>query len=188
MAHLVAGSRSRLASKSIRRKTSWGAGPRTVFGGQTLNSSAKVLANTGFAFSVTGTLVRIRGELLWFSRSATAPNDGLVGAFGIGFVTDQAFAIGATAIPGPHTQPEWEGWIWHRYVHCFAGGRIVVAAVSEQTDAVQPTAGSLRIEIDSKAMRKFSENMTMVLMSEMTLNGTMATTWHAQTRILVKLH
>ena len=56
------------------------------------------------------TIVRVRGLLSVGVQAFTADIE-FQGAFGIGLVSDQAFAAGAASIPGPWTDPDWSGWL-----------------------------------------------------------------------------
>ena len=174
--------------RTVRRKTSWSPGPLTVIGGQSISATGKVAATTAQTFLTDGTtMVRLRGEMLFYMKNATALDDGLEGAVGIAKVSSQSVAIGVTATPGPLAQEDWDGWLWHRYVHLNAAGPIVQSAVSIATDGINAISAALRVEIDGKAMRKFAENDSIVMISEWTINGTASIRWHARSRMLLKL-
>ena len=179
--------RTNRASPSPRRLTSWQVGP----GGDTVtnfSSSQITILNAGaFAVLDGNTVVRLRGEFTAFLRSATAANDGYTGAFGIGITTLDAFTIGATAIPGPLDELDWDGWLYHRFFTLTASGPIVAAAVSISTDLAQPVASGLRIDVDSKAMRKLPENMGLFAALDVNLVGTAAMSCFFNSRMLIKL-
>ena len=177
-----------LLRTSAKRKTAWGVGPVTTAGGQAITASAKILGAQGSVAQTDGlTLVRTRGELVLALSAATATFDGFTGAFGIGLVSAQAFAIGLTAIPGPLAEEDWDGWLVHRYFHLVAFGPIVAANVSLEPGQVHATTAALRFEIDSKAMRKFQENMVLVAMLETVVAGTAVGRWYFDCRMLFKL-
>ena len=166
-----------------RRQTSWGAGT----GGTTIGSlsaTGKAVVGAGLALAVEdhATLVRTRGHLALQLAAATAAGDGFIGAFGVGIVTDEAFAAGIAAIPGPLTAPDWEGWFVHQL---FALRSINIMAASN--NAIQDASSILHYEIDSKAMRKFSQGQTMVAVVDVVELGTaaMEVTWDS--RALFKL-
>jgi len=101
------------------------------------------------------TIVRTRG-ILQVRPFTFAADLTMTGAFGIGIVTDRAFAAGAASIPGPFTDSGWDGWLatgfyCARYEVLSADGVVWVP----QT-----------VEIDSKAMRKVSDDETVVVMYE----------------------
>ncbi len=68
------------------------------------------------------TIVRTRGVVSVKPNAFTADVD-IIGALGMGLVSDQAFAAGATSIPAPYTDTEWGGWfvwipfalLWNRF-------------------------------------------------------------------------
>ena len=100
------------------------------------------------------TVVRIRGQA---SIRAVATVDlDVVGAVGIGIVSDEAFAAGIVSIPGPFDSADWGGWmLWRAFSF-----RV------EFTDATGFAFVPWYFEIDSKAMRKMAPNETLVIMAE----------------------
>jgi len=92
-----------------------------------------------------GTIVRIRGSLA-LGKSTLLVAGSSSEAFGIGFVTNEAF--NASAIPNPATAvgADWDGWLFYR---------------STPLDTVEANAGL----VDSKAMRKWNDGMTLVLVA-----------------------
>ena len=134
-------------------------------GGFAINQSNATLIDT--------TIVRTRGVVsvapdVW---NATEP---IVGAIGIGIVSDEALAAGAASIPGLWTDKNWGGWfVWEAYSFMTRFG-----------DATGGQIASVQIPIDSKAMRKVSANESVVVMNES--QGT-AQTLAWSFRMLVKL-
>ena len=164
---------------STRRLTSWIIGP---FGTQSVGSNTKSLVSTSLLGIEDGrTIVRIRGEVNVALTAAGAAVDGYdrVG-LGMAVVTEQAISVGITAVPGPLTDINWDGWMWH-----WTGGFLSNTAFTLPSNE---GPGSARIVIDSKAMRKFGEEMALVAVLE-TLGevsaATLRTTWN--TRVLEKL-
>ena len=164
-------------SHGSRRRTGWEEGP----GGGTVNTfSAPGVAILGIGQSalIDGlTLIRTRGILEIFMITATGAGDGFDGAVGIGVVTLLAFTVGVIAVPAPITEIEWEGWLWHQMF-------------SYHT----PTAGSegdpaaaLRIEIDSKAMRKVGSEEVIFACAEVIEAGTAVMEMWLASRLLFKL-
>ena len=96
--------------------------------------------------------------------------------FGMAIISDQAFAIGETATPGPLADSAWDGWFVHKL---FTIAGIVGAGIS---------SSQVRYEIDSKAMRKVPVGNSIVAMFE-TDNEVGSVTIRANllTRLLVKL-
>ena len=165
-------------ARSPRRTKKWGNGPDSVQ--QAIAGTSDLLWSSGIILNNTpqATLMRIRGTLHLMGTLATSAGDGFSGASGIALVTGDAFAIGATAIPNPLTQADWDGWIWHSFWDVFNPLASSTAFVSSFTQVLQ---------IDSKAMRKWSENFTLVGMSRMDEVGTATMTHSADTRVLVAL-
>jgi len=143
--------------RTPRRRSEWGLGP----GGSAITQ----LTGTGSVFLGSGivsstlpiTVVRIRGELLLFLSSATAALDGYTGAFGIGRVATSAFSAGITAVPTPVAEQSWEGWLYHRYFSITAATPMDGQAATD-TDVLNNVTAALRIEVDTKAMRKLEED------------------------------
>ena len=133
------------------------------------------------------TLVRTRGEFVAQLRSASAIANGFSGAFGIGIVTDAAFAVGVTAVPTPVTEADSDSWLYHRFFSCIAGAPIAGAAMQDE-DAVNPTGAAVRFEVDSKAMRKTGEKESTIYAAiEVTELGTAAIDIMFNSRLLFKL-
>ena len=99
-------------------------------------------------------------------------------AIGIGIVSSQAFSIGATAIPGPLSEMEWGGWMYHRILDLHA----VTATIGDNN-----FSNTVWEEIDSKAMRKISSNEVLVAMVEAVEVGTASMDIYFDTRVLLKL-
>ena len=115
---------------------------------------------------------------------ATAAGDGFLGALGIGIVTTDAFDAGITAVPGPFSDSDWDGWIWHHFFQLRG-----IAVQSQGADvAINSVGGTLRIPIDSKAMRIQSDNEVLFGMTETAVEtGTAGMVVVADTRVLDKL-
>ena len=174
-------------TRSPRRKTSWGGGLSTTVGGQTISATGKTAA----AFSAVqvadgNTVVRTRGELLLTLLTSSVQAGGYVGAFGIAIVTAQAVSIGVTAIPGPIADVGWEGWLYHRMFSCLSGGIINQGAAADE-DQVNSVSAALRLEVDSKAMRKINSDMGIVAVLEVTELGAATMVFSFDSRVLVKL-
>jgi len=137
-----------------KRQTDWvGQIPRTAF--QAVAGSTAAIISTFFpGFGLT--VVRTRGLFGWRSDQQAA-NEDQMGAVGIGLVSEQAAALGITAVPHPSTDSGWDGWLWHSY---FASSVIFNTGTSVQFDAFN------QIVIDSKAMRKVDSEMRLVMVVE----------------------
>ena len=179
----------RSAIRSQRRKTSWNTGPASGATGNELviTGTGKTLFPAGAAVLVEGvTLVRTRGEMLFLLTTSTATPGGFHGAVGLAVVTDQAFAAGVASIPGPIGEDDWDGWFYHRFFSVLGAGPID-SGVAADIDQVNGTTASLRIEVDSKAMRKLSVGQTLVAVLETVEVGTASMSIFFNCRMLVKL-
>ena len=188
MAQRVGFPRGRIRSQ--RRKTSWGVGAATGTGGTPegdISSSTAVLATLGAAFTLDGiTVVRIRGELTAWLKSAAASAEGFACAFGIGLARLPAFTAGVASVPTPLTDDDDEFWLYHRFFGLHAPD-IIAGSASTDGDAQAATISCIRLEVDSKAMRKVDINDVLYGCIETTEGGTAVMNWTFDSRILVKL-
>jgi len=107
------------------------------------------------------TVVRTRGEVSTALLTSPAADVTVNGAFGLGIVTAQALAIGITAIPGPFTDADWDGWfVWGSFGMRF----------DSITQAGVLLTSQFR-EVDSKAMRKIPDGSNIVLVAESQAGG-----------------
>ena len=163
------GSRFPRGGVATRRRTGWEPGPEGILSPA---SSAVSLFPTGRTLLSDGnTLIRTRGELALILLTTSAPQSGFQVAFGMCIVSAKAAAIGATAVPGPLTEISWEGWFFHWQ------GTVKIAVLTEFH--VEPMA-SVRVPIDSKAMRKTDTDETILGVLETVEVGT--STMHAELR------
>ncbi len=159
-----------------RRRTGWEEGPG-VLTSQAFTTSTSAILGSGQANLDDGvTVVRLRG-FVELTLSAGGALDGFAGAIGIGIVSTPAFDIGITAVPTPITEIEWEGWMWHQLFSLHSPGAFSATS----------TGSVLRLPIDSKAMRKFDSQETILAVMEVTETGTTAMTVRLGTRLLLKL-
>ena len=107
-------------------------------------------------FETSGTIVRARGQIS-IQPTSFAADENIVGAFGVGVVSVEARAVGVTAIPEPFSDADWGGWmVWTSFSYHFEFG----SSVGQQFP------NSVRIDIDSKAMRKVEPNSSLVFVVE----------------------
>ena len=104
-------------------------------------------------------------------------DDGFTGAIGIGIVTADAFAIGATAMPGPLSDMSFS-WLYHSFFNLFS--------FATGQEFGQGMTG-VRIAIDSKGMRIQDASEVLFGMVETTELGAAALEFVADTRTLDKL-
>ncbi len=103
---------------------------------------------------VKPTVVRTRGAFSFKINTNLTADAEIVGAYGCCVVSDQAFAAGAASIPSPFDDASWDGWfVWRAFAFSF-----------RFDDSTGFLIDSLQQEIDSKAMRKVTENETIVTM------------------------
>ena len=180
-------SRGRTFARAPRRITSWELGPGQQAAQTAISSSIAVLMAAGAQVLVDGlTMVRLRGELLLTLTTAAGVNEGFNGAFGIAIGSTNGFAAGVASMEMPITEESWDGWLYHRYFSLLAGGAIQSSA-AEDTDQVNSTTAALRIEVDSRAMRKLAVDEVIYAAIEVAEIGTCSMTTHFNSRILVKL-
>ena len=180
MAQSRRGFRGSSLIRAPKRQVSWGVGP----------NASDILANTTQSQVWTNgvqlvaesevTIVRIRGSLQLIQTSQTAVGDGVNGAIGIGLASAPAFAAGIGSLPTPLAEEDWQGWMWHQYFQM----RAITATESDGSNA---QAVNLRMDIDSKAMRKFGTETVLFGAIEFVLSGGAAWEFNARTRILAKL-
>ena len=118
--------------------------------------------------------------------SADVVDSGFFGAFGIGVVTDEAFAAGIGAMPTPITDEGSDIWLYHRYINIMASSPLSGAAALDRT-AVTGNTAVLRFEVDSRAMRKLTVEDTIFAAIEVTEIGVCTMQWQFLSRSLFKL-
>ncbi len=120
------------------------------------------------------TIVRMRMAFGLHSDQAAAAEVQAV-AVGQAVVSDQASAIGVTAVPTPVTDAGSDAWLLYT---------ILFNNATNLTDLV---VGQKYFEVDSRAMRKVEDGQDLVLVTEVaaTSNGTVL---NSSGRFLIKLH
>ncbi len=125
-----------------------------------------------FNIAEPSTVVRVRGEL-WIASDQASANEGPFGALGFAIVSDQASAIGVTAVPTPIADQSSDLFFVHQpFQGFFATG---------QGKTWQ------RHTFDSRAMRKVNEAETVVVVIE-NAEATFGLDYILIFRMLVKLH
>ena len=175
----MARSRSGFQHRSqTRRETEWNVGT----GGTGLTSagaSSVQFLGSNLAPIASGlTLIRTRGLLdIFIDGAPTTDGDGYFGAFGIAVVTAASVAAGITAVPTPITEQGWDGWLYHNFFSVHAGD-VSLAPYSSSHQ---------RIEVDSKAMRKFPLETLMYASLEVVEIGAATLNVFWDSRVLFKL-
>ena len=123
------------------------------------------------------TVVRVRGGM--FIRTDTpSASEFQQASLGYAVVSDQAAAIGVTAIPTPETDRNSDLWFVYETIEQF----------HEFQDATGVQAqGGISRQFDSKAMRKVEEGSTIVTVAE-TSGISLGLVFVDYSRILIKLH
>ena len=180
-------SRSRFSQgrSSTRRQTSWVSAPST--GGtpgspQTISASGTTLGSIGRTPAVEGlTIVRIRGSLILQLQIADVSASGFTGAFGIGIIQNEAFVTGgASSTPDSQDEPDSETWLYWKAFH-------VTTTTATTANIGADNSSILRIDVDSKAMRKFPGGETLYISLGVVESGTASMDWFFDGRVLVKL-
>ena len=157
-----------------RRESLWfsiepGLSTQAASGGLITNTSnAALLALRPF------TVVRTRMSFFIRSDQAAAA-EVQTGAFGMAVVSDQAIAIGVTAVPTPITDIGSDLWFFHQFLLCNE---------SSLTDVAKPGCA---IYADSKAMRRVDDDSDIATVLEMS-TITQGITVNSMGRVLIKLH
>ncbi len=164
-----------------RRSTSWVGGPRQDPLTVTAAGAVGYALGTGTTEDGT-TLVRTRGQFTWSLTVVTSIGDGFDDlAVGIGVTTEEAFTVGGiTSLPSPLADLDWDGWLFHHLVGDIRG--------FSTTELGRAPMESGKVEIDSKAMRKFEDGMVVFGAFELgTESGAASLVFQSSTRLLVKL-
>jgi len=156
-----------------RRNTDWGVGPQSVQ--QTVSADITFIWTSGTTPSINFTLIRTRGVLTIVLTASASALDGFRGASGIYMMTEDAFAVGDSAALDPLDDANADMWLWHSFWDVRGG-------IGSANDVAQV----VRIEIDSKAMRKdFDPERVMVGVTQAVEVGTATLVHNADTRQLL---
>jgi len=164
--------------RAPRRQTEWDEGP----GGEavtTIVGNILQILGAGVEALETLTVTRIRGLLTCDLSIVGGANEGFQLTYGIGIVSSDAFAVGATAVPNPQEDMDWGGWMTHGFMNIVSP----VATLSQASSQVK----RVQAVIDVKAMRKMSPNETLFMVVDTLETGTATMKVFFDSRILVKL-
>ena len=148
--------RRRTFPAGARRKTTW-VGPADQ-GFVVVAANTQVIISS-FTPGTQGlpqpTVIRSRGIVSVVFDDLTADRT-VVGAWGIGVVSQEAFIAGQAAIPGPWSEAGWDGWLaWGTFGNALEFVTGTGSLLSSTTEVV-----------DSKGMRKVTDGEVIVLMAE----------------------
>ena len=138
-----------------KRRTDW-IGPADQGFVSVASAGATLLSNV--QFSTSSTIVRVRGHIAIRPAVYSADVD-IIGAYGIGIVSAEAFTVGITAVPEPFSDGDWGGW----FVYETFSMRVEFRS---DTGVLAGDQSTLSIPIDSKAMRKVESNEALVVVAE----------------------
>jgi len=162
--------------RGARRETSWFNVPFTSVTNNATATIVSSLSASGLARRPF-TAIRTHVELLISSDQSIA-SESQLGAFGIAVVSDQAQAIGVTAVPTPVTDLESDLWFVHQVM--------LNRYQFHDATGVQATYGS-KYTVDSKAMRKVNDDQDIVMVVENSTVGSGQIVLMAG-RMLIKEH
>ena len=147
---------TRPASRATRLNKVW----QRAFNGAVTGMSTTQTQILGVQFTETfpdNTVLRSRGELLVVATPNAAADTDVLG-LGLAVTTVAAQAAGGLSLPGPIADAGADLWFWHTFVPLDAVD--ATASVADNPGVV------VRVPIDSKAMRRFSNDHALVLMGE----------------------
>jgi len=171
---------SRGRTLPARRKTFWAAGPGGSTTTQISAASGSAFIGSANAANVDGlTVVRIRGELLMYLSAAGSAQDGFTGAFGIGIASLAAVTAGVASVPTPLVEQDSENWLYWK----------AFSIRSSSSTLASSNAGEsvLRVTIDTKAMRKFPQDLSIYSIIEANETGAAVMQVTFDSRILALL-
>jgi len=120
-------------------------------------SVAGITLSSQSDFLEPGTILRSRGYVQASMDASKQVNDTIGVAFGLGIVSTDAATLGSTAMPGPFSDPQYP-WLWFGTMFLranLASGQDEAWGVSQQ-----------RLEVDTKAMRRFKPKESLVWVIE----------------------
>jgi len=145
---------ARRFTSSNRRLTQWFRAT-DITGYTTVGPGIAILDQSLVGITEPITSVRCRGSISMVTDQEAATEQPF-GAVGMCVVTDQAAAIGVTAVPTPITDKDSDAWIMHKYIYApmVFGSAIGLHNLSQTFD------------FDSKAMRKVPEGSVLIWVVE----------------------
>ena len=158
------------------RQTTWSLGPSGETG--VISTSVSALFSVGAQALEDGlTIVRTHGEVLASLLTGTGTGDGYECAVGICIVSENAAAVGITAVPMSMMDIGWDGWFAHKQF-------LVKTPVANE---LLNDSTMFRWDIDSKAMRKIRETDVVLGVVEVAKLGTATLQLTLRSRLLAKL-
>ena len=164
------------AVRRPRRETLWFSGPdeqgatAVAADGVDLQASLNAAALALRPFTVIRTV-----GMLFIQSDQIAAIETMISAFGLAVVSDQASAIGVTAIPTPITDESSDLWFMYQFV------------LHNWQFNTSGAMGPGVFQFDSRAMRKVEDGQDVVSVFENGASGA-GLNYIAKWRLLVKLH
>ena len=132
------------------------------------------------AFGEAQTIIRMLGSYVIGPSAAPAATDSCIVSLGIGIVSSDAAAVGATAMPDPGGEARfpWLYWANHNLVYR-----------STEVDSSSP-AGAVRVDFDIKSMRKVKPSESIVFLGQYeNISGDPSVFLHTgRVRLLLAIH
>jgi len=125
-----------------------------TFNETAVGTTQAIMGAISIAASTAQTVLRMRGVVLIKGTPDALADDDTVG-LGIGIFSTDAVAVGGVSLPEPLGDANTD-WLWHQYVPLLAGQAALLG---------QDIGSIVRVEIDSKAMRRMKANQSLVLMA-----------------------
>ncbi len=152
-----------------RRSTDWQFATGVPSGLISVASGAQAVLGSvaiGEGAGLPGTLVRIRGNVHIEIAAETAAQTMQLFGVGVGLFDDRALAVSpaaAVGLPRPVSDTDSEKWMWIDFG--FLGTYDLGFALPNEGDGTGRRL-SIDIPVDSKAKRKWDENLTLVWLCE----------------------
>ena len=168
-----------------RRQTSWEDG---VGGGAPTGLASSTTAFIGQALQaqLPGlTVIRQRGVFEAHLTLATSALDGFHGAFGIGIASLAAVTAGVASVPTPITEQNSDNWLY--WLPFTLTSPVASGGAVSPLDPIVGISAAIRVEVDTKAMRKFDTDLALYAIVEVVEIGTSSIDISYNGRTLVKL-
>ena len=135
-----------------RRNKSW----FFIDGASTSMTADGTFALNGLSTSTQTTVMRCLGEYIITPTSAPAAADRCEVTVAIGVVSSDAFAVGASALPDPGSEPDYPWLYWQSHALFFP-------TTDPESGAA---AASVRHTFDVKSMRKINARESLILVAQ----------------------
>ena len=151
-----------------RRRTHWS----EISGAVTVTATGATLLSSLPGDHQGETLIRSRGLAVTTLEAGNTVGDGFFGAIGLAIVSAAAAAAGVGSVPTPITEAAWDGWLMHRYISAVRAFEVGGPGLYTQ------------YELDSKVMRKVTEDDALILVVDVVETGTATMSIEARIRLL----